>query len=518
MNRNVLLDWRSCAGLFLLSLTLALWAQPVSGQNSLSSIVAANSAANLLTNGGFETMKPAYWAPTGVGAEWSTEQARTPGWSLKLSGGGDNWVMAEAVRSWVGGIPAGGTPEIVIGGWVYTDGVNTAPADDDAKFQLVFEFFDVPGGTDVLGAPVVLDLPQAAASSGGWVELSSATLGAIALPSEKAATSVRVTFRQGANATGTAYLDDLFIKNAEGADGWAGDWFNANMDAGDTWYYWWDGFSQGGDFPTAQTHFQYVTSAEAHSGTNSLLIESNGTNDQETVAVSDRVPVTAGEPVLFSYWVKREGNTDPGTIGTGENNLGMIALWYDNMTGGAAGFGELGGVDINLSTEGNEQLIPHLTQVASSGWEQYAFVAYPMEGAVAVEMRIRYSRAFDGVTYWDDVVIVPLGGSSFVNTAIEDEMARQGKDLPETFQLHQNYPNPFNPSTTISFDLASNSRVTLDVYNVLGQRVKSLIANVDLSAGSHMVTFDASTLTSGVYLYMLRADGRSAARQMVLLK
>ncbi|NQV72988.1 hypothetical protein HQ496_07685, partial [bacterium] len=98
-------------------------------------MISASSAANLLANGGFETMKPAYWEPTGAGATWSKEQFRTPSYSLKLSGAGtSSWAQNEAVRNWVGGIPGDGTPEIIVGGWVYTDGVNTNPADDASKF------------------------------------------------------------------------------------------------------------------------------------------------------------------------------------------------------------------------------------------------------------------------------------------------------------------------------------------------------------------------------------------------
>ncbi len=517
LQKPTLLQKAGCLTGALFGLFLILMPSQVLAQSAVDRLVSANSAANLLSNGGFETMKPAYWAPSGSSAEWTTEQTRTPGSSLKLSGASSAWVMDEAVRAWVGGIPAGGTPEIIIGGWVYTDGVNTGPTDDAGKFQLVFEFLDVPGGTNVLGAPVVLDLPQASASTLDWVELSSETLGAITLPSEKAATSVKVTFRQGANATGTAYLEDLFIRNAPGADGWAGDWFNANMDAGDTWYYWMDGMAAGKpDWETSRTHFMHVTDAEAHSGTQSLLIESNGTNQLETVAVTDRVAVTAGEPVLFSFWVKREGNTNPTEIGTGQNNLGLTVLWYDNLDGGAAGWGEVGGTDVVMEQGTNEHLIPRLIQEAADGWKQYAYVAYPAENAVGVEARLRYWHAFDGKTYWDDVAIVPLSGTTLIGTGIEDTFL--GGELPENFALFQNYPNPFNPTTSITFDLTSESQVSLAVYNVLGQRVASLLTGTRLSAGSHGVTFDASALQSGVYLYVIEVNGAPTARSMVLMK
>uniref|UniRef100_UPI00307E01AD T9SS-dependent choice-of-anchor J family protein n=1 Tax=Ignavibacterium sp. TaxID=2651167 RepID=UPI00307E01AD len=75
---------------------------------------------------------------------------------------------------------------------------------------------------------------------------------------------------------------------------------------------------------------------------------------------------------------------------------------------------------------------------------------------------------------------------------------------PKEFSLAQNYPNPFNPSTSIDFTLAVDSRVTLKVFDVLGQEVMTLI-NGNYTAGSHKVNFDASGLNSGVYVYRIDA-------------
>jgi CHRD domain/Secretion system C-terminal sorting domain len=89
---------------------------------------------------------------------------------------------------------------------------------------------------------------------------------------------------------------------------------------------------------------------------------------------------------------------------------------------------------------------------------------------------------------------------------------------PASFQLDQNYPNPFNPTTTISFALQSSARVSLKIYNVLGQQVAVLLDDVK-PAGAYRVTFDASTLASGVYFYRLSTNrGLSIAKKMVLMK
>ncbi|HUV29517.1 MAG TPA: S8/S53 family peptidase [Acidobacteriota bacterium] len=89
--------------------------------------------------------------------------------------------------------------------------------------------------------------------------------------------------------------------------------------------------------------------------------------------------------------------------------------------------------------------------------------------------------------------------------------------LPAAFVLRQNYPNPFNPSTTIEFSLAVKSVVTLQVFNVLGRLVSTLV-DKELPAGEHVVTFDGSPYASGTYFYRLRAGDRKMARKMVLVK
>lgn len=88
---------------------------------------------------------------------------------------------------------------------------------------------------------------------------------------------------------------------------------------------------------------------------------------------------------------------------------------------------------------------------------------------------------------------------------------------PMNFVLEQNYPNPFNPSTTIKFALPTTSNVTLTVYNMLGQKVSTLI-NDKMNAGFHSVPFDASNLASGMYIYRIEAASFSSVKKMLLIK
>ena len=94
--------------------------------------------------------------------------------------------------------------------------------------------------------------------------------------------------------------------------------------------------------------------------------------------------------------------------------------------------------------------------------------------------------------------------------------------IPSSSTLFQNYPNPFNPSTTIMYDLNKDSRVVIEVYNVKGQKVKSLV-NCELEAGQHSVIWNgkdnsSKPVTSGIYLYKMKAGKYTSTKKMILMK
>ena len=106
--------------------------------------------------------------------------------------------------------------------------------------------------------------------------------------------------------------------------------------------------------------------------------------------------------------------------------------------------------------------------------------------------------------------------NALTNSAITD-IAQQNLDLPKNINLEQNYPNPFNPSTSISFSITNNDFVKLNIYDLLGRNIKTLIQEYK-SAGNHTINFDASEISSGVYYYTLKVGSFVDTKKMILMK
>lgn len=121
----------------------------------------------------------------------------------------------------------------------------------------------------------------------------------------------------------------------------------------------------------------------------------------------------------------------------------------------------------------------------------------------------------NGTTYSYTLVVVNADGSR--ETLVTESATPQENMVVNSFALYQNYPNPFNPQTNITFDLDEASLVNLKVFNVAGQEI-AVIANGNYASGRHVVSFDATGMASGVYLYRLEANGHAAQQKMVLIK
>jgi hypothetical protein len=91
------------------------------------------------------------------------------------------------------------------------------------------------------------------------------------------------------------------------------------------------------------------------------------------------------------------------------------------------------------------------------------------------------------------------------------------EQIPKRFELYQNYPNPFNPVTHIKYAVPKISLVRIEIYNILGQRVRTLL-NEEKSPGYYVVEFDASSLASGFYIYKMQAEGFMDIHKMMVIK
>ncbi len=112
-----------------------------------------------------------------------------------------------------------------------------------------------------------------------------------------------------------------------------------------------------------------------------------------------------------------------------------------------------------------------------------------------------------------DDFIVDVGGIEEILLSVPSADG----SMPENHSLAQNYPNPFNAQTEISFDVPRACKVSLEVYNLSGQRIETLI-DAEMQAGHHVVSWEASDCSSGIYFYKLSAGDFSEIKRMTFLK
>lgn len=108
------------------------------------------------------------------------------------------------------------------------------------------------------------------------------------------------------------------------------------------------------------------------------------------------------------------------------------------------------------------------------------------------------------------------------NDALITSVDEEKTTIPTRFELMQNYPNPFNPETNIRFNLVSTQKVSLKIYNIMGNLVKTLISS-QFSAGEHMAVWDGRNdsgfyVSTGIYFYMLEAGAFTKIKKMMLIK
>ena len=364
---------------------------PVSGQNLLSADVS-----------GFEAAMPNYWTKNAGGATltWATDQFRTANYSLKIektgTGIASSWVGADVLRNWA---VANANSEFEIGGWVKTSGVNINPANDAAKIQLKFSAFNA-AGTDILNGPIVIDVDQTVATSTaglkGWVKHSVVVTGG--WPEEP--TQVKAEFVFGSDATGTAWLDDIFWgKTGPQNPNPPGNPFNPNFDTPTGWFYWWPHYPEGlAVWDTTQEFIVTATTAEAHSGTYSGLTKALRVRNIENdyYLSTDIIPVP-NNTIVISGWMMGVGvNADLINSDDGNWDILINALWHD-VDNGKDGWGHI------LETQ-----TPITVPANTFDWTEFSVVVTPPEGAIGLSVRFYLGRLVTGSIYWDDLSITIL--------------------------------------------------------------------------------------------------------------
>mgnify|MGYP001187980012 CR=1 FL=1 len=155
--------------------------------------------------------------------------------------------------------------------------------------------------------------------------------------------------------------------------------------------------------------------------------------------------------------------------------------------------------------------------------------AFPVEHDIVlldlINRKTHHIKKTSSVTLnqnWDKLPVYPFkivaGSPEYVSSMTQEILSQ----LPETFTLHQNYPNPFNPVTSINYEIPTDQRVTLSVYNILGQEVISLV-NKEQFAGKYTIRWDGTSnrltnVSSGTYFYVLQTNNFKQVKKMVLLK
>ncbi|MCX7984818.1 MAG: T9SS type A sorting domain-containing protein, partial [Bacteroidetes bacterium] len=183
-------------------------------------------------------------------------------------------------------------------------------------------------------------------------------------------------------------------------------------------------------------------------------------------------------------------------------------------------------LSINAATAGNYLFALYYQNGSASA----KTIWYKVDNGSAVEMLLPGRTDSAGLTKTSNVFpltvgthTITIGGGDGVNVDYiklnKQEMVTdvESVNLPYTFSLEQNYPNPFNPATTINFTIGKSSNVKLVVYNLLGQKVATLV-DTRMDAGQHTIIFDGAHLASGVYFYKLEAGDFRAVKKMLLLK
>lgn len=178
----------------------------------------------------------------------------------------------------------------------------------------------------------------------------------------------------------------------------------------------------------------------------------------------------------------------------------------------AAFTSNIDGSTVSFANQSNDAIDMNDGGIASFAWDFG-------DGSTSTDAEPTYDYGATG-DFTITLVVTDIGGLSTTVTETITIMSVSSEVeglVPTEFAIQQNYPNPFNPSTNINYSLPEASSVTIVVYDLLGQKVAELV-NAEKAAGYHTVAFDASALSSGVYIYQIKAGAFTQTKKMMLIK
>lgn len=252
-------------------------------------------------------------------------------------------------------------------------------------------------------------------------------------------------------------------------------------------------------------------------GSENMVMEvtiSGGTGFGDFILVSGEASITGSDP---NWYVESfDGLTDGTSTEVYQSNATNVPLPVELTSFTASTNNNIVNLNWQTATEVNnygfdiERTVVETHSDASLQWEKIGFV----KGSGNSNSPKSYNFTDKNLTstkFKYRLKQIDIDGKFEYSNEVEVEI------IPAAYSLSQNYPNPFNPITSIKFELPQASKVTLNVYNILGEQVVNLI-NENLEAGFHSVPFNASELPSGTYIYRLQADKFVQTKKMILLK
>jgi virulence-associated protein VapD len=468
--------------------------------------------------GSFEQMLPSYWTkgaePGGATLSWATDQSRSMGRSIKIQKSVTSeaavWESENMVDLW--SERHFKDVDIKAGLYYRTEGVNTNPANDDAKWYVTYTFYR-ENDTEI--GEKKFELNQTSASTAGWVADTTA-VGELSLPEDAYKTIIR--FVGGKDATGTVWTDDYIFT---GRGGWLGQNWNTQLGVPTGWFYWLPPNGGNDGELTAGYENTRITSEEAYHGNYSLkfdipvgtrdgfvgtrryaLTPGSGVMPEGPADISALTNINTGDVLRISVWIKGSNLRPDSAAAVGDAwSLAITPIFHDRI-GNNEGWGEIWARDIPL-------VFPNAT---SFDWKQFYVDIPVVENAKSLSVRLHPLGRFQGTVYLDHLEIRKVSDV----TDIKDEV------ILSSYELFQNYPNPFNPSTAISYSLPKTSVVSLIIYDMLGREIKTLV-NTEQSAGMKTVVWNSDNnsgnqVTSGAYIYVLKTDEYTIAKKLLLMK